>query len=84
LQVAQMARNLATEKNRAPAVEAELEGLRRQVYSDQKVANRNVRDFGWKIAQGIVTRRPPISFDTMVPCAGGYAYDVGAWDSSII
>ena len=27
----------------------------------QKVANRNVRDFGWKIAHAAVSRRPPIS-----------------------
>jgi hypothetical protein len=28
-------------------------------YSDQKVANRNGRDFGWEIAHAAVSRRPP-------------------------
>jgi hypothetical protein len=53
-------------------------------YSDVKVANRDVRDFGWEIAHGAVTRRPPISLDTMVPRTEGYTYDVGVWDSSIV
>jgi hypothetical protein len=44
---------------------------------DAKVANRDVRDFGWKVAHEAVTRRPPISLDTMVPRTGDYAYDVG-------
>jgi hypothetical protein len=30
-------------------------------YSDAKVANRDVRDFGWEIAHAAVSRRPPIS-----------------------
>ena len=33
-------------------------------YSDAQVANRNGRDFGWEIAHGTVSRRPPISLDT--------------------
>jgi hypothetical protein len=54
-------------------------------YSDAKlVANRNGRDFGWEIAHGAVSRRPPIPLDTMVPLIWGYAYDVGVWDSSIV
>jgi hypothetical protein len=50
------------------------------------VANRDVngRDFGWGERSRAVTRRPPISLYTMVPRTGGYAYDVGFWDSSII
>jgi hypothetical protein len=36
------------------------------------------------VAHGAVTRRPPISLDTMVPRTGGYAYDVGVWDLSIV
>jgi hypothetical protein len=61
-------------------------GVRRHraAYSDQKVANRNARDFGWEIAHAAVTRRPPISLYTMVPRTGGYTYDVGLWDSSIV
>jgi hypothetical protein len=53
-------------------------------YSDAKVANRGVRDFGWGIAHGAVSRRPPIRLYTMVPRTGGYAYDVGVWDLSIV
>jgi hypothetical protein len=49
----------------------------------QKVANRDVRDFRRKIAHAAVTRRPPISLYT-TPRTGGYAYDVGVWDLSII
>jgi hypothetical protein len=53
-------------------------------YSDEKVANRDLRDFGWEIAHDAVSRRPPISFYTIVPRTGGYTYDVGVWDSFII
>jgi hypothetical protein len=38
-------------------------------YSDGK-ANRDFRDFGWEIAHGAVSRRPPISFDTIVARTG--------------
>jgi hypothetical protein len=31
-------------------------------FCDDKLANRNVRDFGWEIAHAAVSRRPPISF----------------------
>jgi hypothetical protein len=47
-------------------------------YSDAQVANRDW-DFGWGVAHGAVTRRPPISLDTMVLRTGGCAYDVGVW-----
>jgi hypothetical protein len=53
-------------------------------YSDAKVANRDFGDFGWEIAHGAVSRRPPISLDTMVPRTRGYAYDVGVWDLFIV
>ena len=45
-----------------------------------------VRGFGWEIAHGAVSRRPPISLYTKAPRpgTGGYAYDVGVWDVSII
>jgi hypothetical protein len=56
----------------------------RKVNGDAKVANRNVRDFGWEIAHAAVSRRPPISLYTMVPRTEGYAYDVGVWDLSIV
>jgi hypothetical protein len=46
-------------------------------YSDEKVANRDVWDFGWEIAHAAVSRRPPISLDTIVARAEGYTYDVG-------
>jgi hypothetical protein len=42
------------------------------------------RDFGREIAHGALTRRPPIPLYTMGPCTGGYAYDVGVWDLSIV
>jgi hypothetical protein len=38
----------------------------------KRVANRDFRDFGWGIAHGAVTRRPPISLYTMVPRTQGY------------
>jgi hypothetical protein len=38
---------------------------------------RIVTGFGWEMAHGAVTRRPPISLDKMVPCIGGYTYAVG-------
>jgi hypothetical protein len=53
-------------------------------YSDEKVANRDFIGFGWEIAHATVTRRPPISLNTMVPRTGGYTHDVGVWDSSIV
>jgi hypothetical protein len=53
-------------------------------YSDGKGANRDVWDFGWAIAHAVVTRRPPISLYMMVPRTGGYTYDVGVWDLSIV
>jgi hypothetical protein len=46
-------------------------------YSDETVANRDVRDFGWGIVHAAVTRRPTISLYTMIPRTGGYVYDVG-------
>jgi hypothetical protein len=54
------------------------------LYSDAKVANRNGRDFGREIAHGAVTRRLPIPLYTVVPRTGGYTYDVGVWDLSIV
>jgi hypothetical protein len=50
----------------------------------KKLTNRDFRDFGWEIAHGAVTRRPPISLYMTVPRTGGYAYDVGVWDLSIV
>jgi hypothetical protein len=35
------------------------------------------RDFGWEIAHGAVTRRPPISLYAMAARTRGYAYDDG-------
>jgi hypothetical protein len=57
---------------------------RRLAQSDEIVANRDFRGFGWGSAHGAVTRRPPISLNTMVLRTGGYAYDVGVWDLSVI
>jgi hypothetical protein len=38
-----------------------------------------LKDFGWEVAHGAVTRRPPIPLYTE-----GYTYDVGVWDWSIV
>jgi hypothetical protein len=35
-------------------------------------------------AHAAVTRRPPVSLDTMVPRARGYAHDVGVWGLSVV
>jgi hypothetical protein len=43
-----------------------------------------VRDSGWEIAHGAVSRRLPISLYTMVARTGGYTHDVGGWDLSIV
>ena len=37
--------------------------------SDEQGANRDVRGFGWEVAHEAVTRRPPVSFYTMIPGA---------------
>jgi hypothetical protein len=50
----------------------------------KKSLNRNGRGFGWGIAHAAVSRRPPISLDTIVPRTGGYTYAVGVWDLSIV
>jgi hypothetical protein len=51
----------------------------RLAYSDAKVANRNVRDFGWEIAHEAVSRRPPISLDTIVARTHMYTYSAKVW-----
>jgi hypothetical protein len=43
--------------------------------SDDKVANRNGRDFGWEIAHEAVSPRPPISLFTIVARTRMYTYD---------
>ena len=54
------------------------------MYSDAKVANRDIRVSGGRSLTGAVTRRPPVSIFTVVPRTVGYMYDVGVWDSSIV
>ena len=51
---------------------------------DQKVANRNVRDFGWERAHEAVSRRPPISLDTVVARTHIYTYDATVWGLCIV
>jgi hypothetical protein len=51
--------------------------------SDAKVANRNVWDFGWEIAHEAVSRRPPISLDTIVARTHMYTYAAKVWDVSL-
>ena len=43
-------------------------------YSDEIVANRNVWAFGWEIAHAAVSRRLPISLDTIVALTHMYPY----------
>jgi hypothetical protein len=59
-------------------------GDRHRTYSDEQVANRNVGDFGWEIAHEAVSRRPPISLDTIVARTEGYTYAASVWDSSLV
>ena len=49
-----------------------------------KVANRHVRDFGWEVAPAAVSRRSPISLDTMVARTEGYTNDATVWDLSLV
>jgi hypothetical protein len=46
-----------------------------------KVANR--KDFGWEIAHGAVSRRPPISLYTTEARTHMYTYDAKVWDLSM-
>ena len=43
-------------------------------FSDGRVANRYVKDFGWEMADEAVSRRPPISLDTIVALTHMYTY----------
>jgi hypothetical protein len=54
------------------------------VYSDAKVANRYVWDFGWEMAHAAVSRRPPISLDVIVARTNMYTHTAEVWDSSIV
>ena len=49
-----------------------------------KLANRDVRDFGWEIALEAVSRRPPISLARIVARTEGYTYAAKFWDLSIV
>jgi chemotaxis protein histidine kinase CheA len=51
-------------------------------YSDAKVANRNVRDFGWEVAHAVVSRRPPISCYAIVARYHVYMCAARFWNSS--
>jgi hypothetical protein len=53
-------------------------------YSNAKVANRNVRDFGWEVAHAAVSRRPPISFYRIVARTLMHTYAAKVWDLSIV
>jgi hypothetical protein len=58
--------------------------LRGWRYSDGKVANRYVGDFGWEVAHEAISRGPPISLYTVVPRTEGYTYEVRVRDLSIV
>ena len=49
-----------------------------------KKLNRDVWDFGWRIAHAAVSRRPPIPLDTSVGRTEGYTYATKVWDLSIV
>jgi hypothetical protein len=53
-------------------------------HSDEKVANRDVRDFGWAIAHAAVSPRPPNPSYTIVTRTEGYTCDAKVWDLSIV
>jgi hypothetical protein len=40
--------------------------------------------FGWEVAHAAVSRRPPISLDTIVTRTEGNTYDVTVWDLSLV
>jgi hypothetical protein len=40
--------------------------------------------FGWDVAHGAVTRRPPGCLDTVVPRTGDHTYAARVWDLSIV
>ena len=86
LQVWQCPRPLATRgtgrSGSPPPHAADAEQASRRTAMNK--SNRSGRDFGWEIAHAAVSRRPPIFLHTMVPRTGGYAYDDGVWDLSII
>ena len=44
----------------------------------------NVTDFGWEIAHAAVSRRPPISLNTIVARSHLYTHDTKVWDLSIV
>jgi hypothetical protein len=50
----------------------------------KRVANRNVRDFGWEIAHEAISPRPLISFCTSVARTHMYTYAAKVWDLSIV
>jgi hypothetical protein len=56
------------------------------LYSDEKRKSESVtlRGFGWGIAHGAVTRRPPVPLDTMVARTHMHTHAVGVWDLSIV
>jgi hypothetical protein len=52
--------------------------------SDDKVANRDGRDFGWEIAHAAVSRRPPISLSSIVARTHMYTYAAKVWDLFLV
>jgi hypothetical protein len=53
-------------------------------FCDEKVANRNVRDFGWEIAHAAVSRPSPVPLSTSVARTEGYTYASKVWALSIV
>jgi hypothetical protein len=53
-------------------------------YSDAKVANRNVRHFGWEMSSRGRFATPAGTVYTIVDRTEGYTYAAKAWDLSIV
>ena len=50
----------------------------------RELSNRRVRDFGWGIAHGAVSRRPPIPLHTIVARNKDYTHAAKVWDLYIV
>jgi hypothetical protein len=80
----------AAEKTKTKPGERDFDYLRLAVQRDQgRIVTEGISGGG--SLTGAVSRRPPISLDTMVPRTGGYGtrtggytYDDGVWDLSIV
>ena len=59
-------------------------GCHQLPYSDEKVANRNARDFRWEVAPAAVSQRPPISLSGIVARIQGCTCGATVWALSLV